>query len=81
MKFGFFEKFQSHTFTKVADGDSNWDFYSMQFEQSEPHIVSISKDGNGAGDSFFGNLNYFKRYLKQNPKSAILTKQGELLLN
>lgn len=53
--------FSKSTFTLLMVGDSNWDYFLMEFPGSQPSVVSLAKDGSGAEDSFFGSLEYFNR--------------------
>ena len=76
----FREFFKTCKFTKVADGDSNWDYYLMQYKNETPSMVSLAKDNNGASDSQFGNLDYFQRFINSKHSGDIkLTAYGETL--
>lgn len=72
--------FDKCTFSKIAEGSSNWDYYLMQYKEDMPTVAAIAKEGTGASDSQFGDLKYFERYLKSNRSNETkLTNFGETL--
>lgn len=61
-----FRDFYKHsTFFFLMEGDSNWNYYLMQYRNETPSVVALAKDGTGASDSFFGNIPYFRNYLRR----------------
>lgn len=66
------------TFILLAIGDSNWDYYSMQYQQEPIQIVALAKV-DGCKDCCFGSVDYFKKYQKTNDK-LILTEEGKELI-
>ena len=68
----------------VVKRDGNWSLYS------EPNfnncIFSVANEGSGASDSIFGDVSYFRRWLKNeletNPSiEKLITKEGYKLFN
>lgn len=76
----FREFFNTTKFTKVAEGDSNWDYYVMHYKDGSKSIVSLAKDNSGASDSHFGDFDYFQRFINGKGSNYIkLTAYGETL--
>jgi hypothetical protein len=57
----FREFFDKCKFTLYATGDSNWDLYAMQFNDDAPVLAALAKDGTGAADCFYGNIEWLER--------------------
>ena len=80
MKMNFREFFKTSNFTKVAEGDSNWDYYVLQYKDGSQSIVSLAKDNSGYSDSCFGDFDYFQRFINSKNSGEIkLTAYGETL--
>ncbi|MBG9732274.1 hypothetical protein ABD87_22885 [Lysinibacillus sphaericus] len=78
----FREFFKTSNFTKVAEGDSNWDYYVLQYKDGSRSIVSLAKDNSGASDSCFGDFDYFQRFINSKNSGEIkLTAYGESLFS
>lgn len=60
----FFEFYSKCKFTKLADGASNWDYYTQQFLDHEPFVVAIAKPNTGAEDCVFGSMRYYRNWLQ-----------------
>lgn len=63
----------------------NWSLF-LKPDFSMTTVFSIANEGSGASDSVFGDLSYFKRWLKQEMKidSSIensITQTGKEILN
>ena len=61
----FREFFSSSKFTLFATGDSNWNIYTMQYEEGKTCLVSLAKEGSGAKDSFFGGMKHLETLEKK----------------
>ena len=57
----FMKFFKDSKFKLYANGDSNWDLYTMQYKEEPVQLVAIAKDGTGAEDSCYGNFEYLER--------------------
>ena len=51
-------------FVLLEHGTSNWDYYTMQYEDGPVGVVAIAKHGSGAADCYFGSLDYYKRTME-----------------
>ena len=65
MSIKFREFFDHCRFFFLMEGDSNWDYYLMQYLDDTPSVVAIAKNGSGCNDSFFGDIPYFRNYLRR----------------
>ena len=61
--------------TLIAIGDCNWDYYT-----DGARIAALAKPGNSAGDSQFGDLQYFRGHMTRNYSGEILTDAGRALV-
>ena len=57
----FFDFYSHSKFTLLERGTSNWDYYTMQYEDQPVSVVAIAKPGSGAADCGFGSLDYYNR--------------------
>lgn len=69
----------------LLKGQGSWSLY-IKPSFSMTTVFSIAHEGSGAKDSMFGNLDYFKRWFKQELKidSSIeerITPEGRKVLN
>lgn len=78
IKNSFRKFFNDCTFKLLAVGDSNWDYYSMQYQLEPLQVVALAKV-EGCNDCCFGSVDYFKRFQKTNSK-LILTDEGKELI-
>lgn len=44
----FFDFYSSSKFKLLERGTSNWDYYTMQYEERPARVVAIAKRGTGA---------------------------------
>ena len=58
----YFDFYNKSRFELLERGESNWDYYTMQYENNRPSVVAIAKPGTGASDCHFGTLEYFRRW-------------------
>ena len=68
----FMDFYNEHQFTLFAIGDSNWDLYLMSYKDNKPRLVSIAKPDSGAKDSGFGDVEWFEKFIKQNPNHGFI---------
>lgn len=61
----FKEFFSKCSFELIELGDSNWDYYTMQYKDEPPSVVALAKPGTGASDCFFGDMDYFKKWQRR----------------
>ena len=59
----FREFYKNDAFTLLMKGNTNWDYYAMQYQGGEPVVVALAKPGSGAEDCFFGTIAFFKQHL------------------
>ena len=52
-------------FYLLMEGDSNWDYYLMQHQQKEPSVVALAKPQTGSSDCGFGDIAYFRNFLRK----------------
>lgn len=66
---------------KIAEGDANWDYYLNKKENlSESYVVAMAKENSDASDSIFGDVQYFRKIVKEHPSRYRLTELGKSLL-
>jgi hypothetical protein len=52
-------------FYLLMEGDSNWDYYLMQHQQKKPSVVALAKPQSGSSDCGFGDIAYFRNFLRK----------------
>lgn len=61
----FREFYSKCKFYFLMEGNANWDYYLMQYQEEPPHVVSLAKPQSCASDSGFGDIAYFRNFLRK----------------
>lgn len=65
----------------IARSDSNWDYYTKIWSDGKIGVMAIAKQGTGCNDCYFGDIRYFKNWLKSDYCDGVkLTKDGLQLI-
>jgi len=72
--------FKKSSLDKIAEGNANWDYYLNKKENlSESYVIAMAKENSDANDNIFGDVQYFRKIVKEHPSKYCLTELGKSL--